>query len=292
MADIHERINSLREVHEVTRQLVIEASTAYRADQLAGYRAALAVAPNATSRWVLQQLLKNAEVAQAERRPLCDDTGIPHLFLELGTGSALSGAHFAAMVDGVRDGLRSLPGRAMGVFGEAQQRVEQSAGLSDDPSDVVPPALVVKPVEGAKARLTVMMLGGGPEIRSHTYRVFHKRSLRTVLDEVVEWAVEGMALLGCTPGVLALGVGRTHYEATALMLEGMAHGDLRVQDESEQYVTDTVNDRGCGPLGLGGQPTVLGTFISIGPQRASGVRIVCLRPGCCMDPRRASAVFA
>jgi len=292
MADVREGMNSLQEVREVTRQLVIEASTVLRADQLAAYRAALAAAPNATSRWVLQQLLENAEVAQAERRPLCDDTGIPHLFLELGTASALGGEHFAAMVDGVRDGLRSLPGRAMGVLGQAQQRVEQSAGLSDDPADVVTPPLVVKPVEGTEARLTVLMLGGGPEIRSRTYRVFHKRSLRTVLNEVVEWAVEGTALLGCTPGVLALGVGRTHYEAATLMLEGMAHGDLRVQDEFEQYVTNRVNARGCGPLGLGGQPTVLSTFIRIGPQRASGVRIVCLRPGCCMDPRRASAVFA
>lgn len=292
MADVGKRMNSPEEVRKVTGQLVIEASTTYRADQLAAYRAALAAVPDGTSRWVLQQLLANAEVAKGERRPLCDDTGIPHLFLELGTGSALSGAHFAAMVDGVRDGLRALPGRAMGVLGEAQQRVEQSAGLSSDPSDIVAPALVVKPVEGSEARLTVLMLGGGPEIRSHTYRIFHQRSLRTVLDGVVEWAVEGTALLGCTPGVLALGIGRTHYEATTLMLDGMAHGDLRVQDEFEQYVTDRVNDRGCGPLGLGGQPTVLGTFIRIGPQRASGVRIVCLRPGCCMDPRRASAVFA
>ena len=155
---------------------------------------------------------------------------------------------------------------------------------------MVPPALTVTMVEGERVRLTVLMLGGGPEIRSRTFRVFHERSLQKVLSEVATWALEGTRLLGCTPSVLGVGIGRTHCEATTLMLEAMAYGDLGVQSAWEESLTCQVNAQGVGPLGLGG-PTVLGSFIRIGPQRASGVRVVCLRPGCCMDPRRATAVL-
>jgi fumarate hydratase subunit alpha len=275
----------------IARDLVIEASTTYRPDQVRSYRKALAAASEGPGRWVLEQLLENAAVAEHDRRPLCDDTGIPHLFLELGTDCVFSSSHLSAMLAGVREGLSLLPGRAMAVNGSPQQRVEQSCGLSEDPADVVSPPLVLMSVPGSQSRLTVLMLGGGPEIRTRTYRVFHERSLRKVLTEAAGWAVEGTTLLGCTPSVLAIGIGRTHYEATTLMLESMVHGDLGVQDEWERLVTAEVNARGCGPLGFGGGPTVLGTFIRIGPQRASGVRIVCLRPGCCMDPRRATAVI-
>lgn len=275
----------------VTRDLVIRASTTYRPDQAFAYRRALVAAPEGPGRWVLEQLLENAIVAEREQRPLCDDTGIPHLFLELGAESDFGPAHLCAIAEGVRDGLDALPGRAMAVNGGMKQRVEQSDGLSDDPADVVAPAIALKPIPCGQSRLTVLMLGGGPEMRSRTYRIFHERSMRKLLMEVANWAVEGTTLLGCTPSVLAIGVGRTHYEATTLMLEAMAHGDFREQDEWERWVTDEVNARGCGPLGLGGGPTALATFVRVGPQRASGVRIVCLRPGCCMDPRRATAVF-
>jgi fumarate hydratase subunit alpha len=281
-------IDALR---EKSRDLLIEASTTYRPDQMAAYQAAIAASPEGSGRWVLEQLLANADLAQRERRPLCDDTGIPHVFLELGTESEFGPQHLQAILLGVEDGLRALPGRAMAVRGGAQQRVEQSAGLSEDSADVVPPAVAVTPIPGAASRLTVLMLGGGPEIRSRTYRVFHQRSLRNVLSEVAGWAVEGTTLLGCTPSVLAIGIGRTHYEATTLMLQAMVHGDLDEQDSWERFVTDEVNTLGRGPLGLGGGPTALGTFLRIGPQRASGVRIVCLRPGCCMDPRRATAIL-
>jgi fumarate hydratase subunit alpha len=275
----------------ITRDLIVQASTTYRPDQIAAYRLALARTDEGPGRWVLEQLLANADVAGRKQSPLCDDTGIPHLFLELSTESDLGPLPLQAMAEGVRDGLRALPGRAMAVHGNPQQRVEQSAGLGDDPAEVIPPALVLEPAPGPESRLTVLMLGGGPEIRSRTYRVFHERSLKRVLAEAANWAVEGTRLLGCTPSVLAIGIGRTHYEATTLMLRAMAHGDLREQDEWERFVTDQVNARGCGPLGLGGGPTVLGTFIRIGAQRASGARIVCLRPGCCMDPRRATRVL-
>ena len=60
------------------------------------------------------------------------------------------------------------------------------------------------------------------------------------------------------------------------------------QNEMEQRITDELNNTRVGALGLGGDTSVLATFIKVGPLRASGVRIISLRVGCCFDPRRAT----
>ena len=60
------------------------------------------------------------------------------------------------------------------------------------------------------------------------------------------------------------------------------------QSEIENYVSDELNKLNIGPLGLGGKTTVLGSFINIGNQRASGVRIVSIRPACFVEPRVAT----
>ena len=72
------------------------------------------------------------------------------------------------------------------------------------------------------------------------------------------------------------------------MLEAQADGNYDVQSEMEQEITRRVNASGIGPLGLGGNTSVLATFLKVGPQRASGVRIVCVRPTCCFEPRIAT----
>jgi len=195
------------------------------------------------------------------------------------------------MREGVAAGQRALPTRPMGVLGNDAERLAQSGGLSEDPAAVVPPAMVIAPFPGDELRVTVLMLGGGPEIRSRTYRVFHQRSAENVIREAGKWAAEAAAQLGCTPTIPCLGIGRTHYEATTLMLQAMKDGDLDRQSEFETLVTEMVNATGTGSLGLRGSVTALGSFVRVGPARASGVRIVCMRPGCAVDPRRATAVL-
>ncbi|MGA2404554.1 MAG: fumarate hydratase, partial [Syntrophobacteraceae bacterium] len=68
----------------------------------------------------------------------------------------------------------------------------------------------------------------------------------------------------------------------------MKEGDLSEQSLLEARVTELINATGVGPLGLGGKTTALGTFLKVGPMRASGVRIVSARPCCCFEPRRAT----
>ncbi len=272
---------------KVARALVAAAST-FREDQKAAYRRAIAGETNDKARWVLEQILENARVAEQARKPLCDDTGIPHLLLEVGPSRSVTASLLADIRAGVAEGLRLLPGRPMAVRGNAMARIDQSGGLSDDPADVLPAPIAVRETDNDVLRLTVLMLGGGPAIRGVTRRVFHRHSTGAVVDEIVARATEGVRSLGCSPCTLALGIGRSQYEATSLMLEAMAKGDYGMQSDFEQEITARVNAAAIGPLGLGGGVSVLATFSRIGPQRASGVRIVALRPCCCFEPRRAS----
>lgn len=273
---------------EKVAQCLVEASIKFRPDQIKKYEEAISQEENPEARWVLEKILEDAQIAEAKGLPLCDDTGIPHLFIEFGAGVKIDSELDTAIREGVSLGLQRLPGRPMAVKGEPLERLEQSKGLYQESEALLPAPLLYRPFLGEGLNITVLMLGGGPEIRSKTFRVFHQHESKKVITEVGQWAKEVSGQLGCTPCILAIGIGRTHYEATVLMLEAMKEGNLERQSESEKLVTEIINESKVGPLGLGGKVTALGSFIKIGPQRASGVRIVCMRPGCCFDPRRAT----
>ena len=159
---------------------------------------------------------------------------------------------------------------------------------SDRPGGRKGHGVITRSVGGDKLTLTVLLLGGGPEIRAKTRRIFHRRSIDYVLDEVGAWLTAEIGSLGCTPAVAAVGIGRSQVEASTLMLEAMAEGNLDNQNDFEKKITAAINASKVGPLGLGGDVTALGTFLKIGPTRASGVRIVSARPCCCVEPRRAT----
>jgi len=273
---------------EKVKDTLVRAGSTFRADQKEAYRKAIAAETLPRAKWVLETVLENAEVAEHDHTPLCDDTGIPHLFLEVGPKKSVSGEMLEAVRIGVIEGLRELPGRPMGIKGDDKQRLDQSGGLDADPSGVLPAPILIKSVAEDVLRLHVLMLGGGPAIRGKTLRVFHKHSVSVVTDEIINWAREAVALLGCTPCALSVGIGRSQFEATSLMMEAMVYGNFAVQSDLEKMITEKVNESNVGPLGLNGKTSALATFLKVGPQRASGVRVVSLRPSCCFEPRRAS----
>ena len=276
---------------EIVADCLVKAGSTFREDQKEAYRKAIADERIESSCWVMKQVLENALVAEERRSPLYDDTGIPHLFLEVGPNKAVTGALLEEIKEGVRQGLRQLPGRPMAIKGDDYARIDQSGGLDEDSGALAASPIIIKPVEEDFLRLTVLMLGGGPAIRGVTQRVFHKHSVDVVIDEIVSRAQPAVSQLGCSPCTLAIGIGRSQFEATSLMMEAMAKGDFGVQSDFEKRITEKVNEANVGPLGLGGKHSVLATFAKIGPQRASGVRIVALRPCCCFEPRRASVLL-
>ena len=267
---------------------LVRAGSTFREDQKEAYRKAIADEDNSNACWVMRQVLDNALVAEQRRSPLCDDTGIPHLFIEVGPNRNVTGELLEQIKEGVALGLRQLPGRPMAIKGDDYARIDQSGGLDEDSGALVPSPILIKPVKEDVLRLTVLMLGGGPAIRGITQRVFHKHSVDVVIEEIVNRATPAVRQLGCSPCVLAVGVGRSQFEATSMMMEAMVYGDFNKQSDFEKKITEKVNEANIGPLGLGGKHSVLATFAKVGPQRASGVRIVALRPCCCFEPRRAS----
>ncbi len=280
------------DIVSLVRDTLVEAGSTFRADKKEAYRQAIEREQNEKARWVLKTILDNAEAAEANRSPLCDDTGIPHLLLEVGADCAVTGRMLDEIREGVRQGLRSLPGRPMGIMGDDSSRIDQSGGLDPDSAGVEPAPILLRRCEENVLRLHILMFGGGPAIRAKTYRVFHKHDTQVVLDEIVKWATEGVAQLGCSPCTLAVGIGRSHFEAASMMLQAQADGRYDVQSEMEREITRRVNEASIGPLGLGGNTSVLASFLKVGPQRASGVRIVCVRPTCCFEPRIATVDLA
>lgn len=273
---------------EKVADCLVRAGSTFREDQKEAYRRAVVDEELDVACWVMKQVLDNALVAEERRSPLCDDTGIPHLFLEVGKNKAVTGELLVQIKEGVAMGLRQLPGRPMAIKGDDYARIDQSGGLDEDSGALAPSPIIIKPVDEDVLRLTVLMLGGGPAIRGITQRVFHKHSVDVVIDEIVNRAIPAVCQLGCSPCTLAIGVGRSQFEATSLMMEAMAKGNYNIQNDFERTITSRVNESNIGALGLGGKTSVLATFAKIGPQRASGVRIIALRPCCCFEPRKAS----
>jgi fumarate hydratase subunit alpha len=276
------------EIVTLVRNTLVEAGSTFRPDKKEAYRHAIKTEQNEKAKWVLETVLENAEAAEKNQSPLCDDTGIPHLVLEVGENCAVTGRMLDAIREGVAEGLRKLPGRPMGIMGDDSHRIDQSGGLDPDPAGVEPAPILLRRSADDVIRLHILMFGGGPAIRAKTYRVFHKHDTQVVLDEIVKWATESVSQLGCSPCTLAVGVGRSHFEASSMMLQAQTDGRYDVQSDMELEITRRVNEASIGPLGLGGNTSVLATFMKVGPQRASGVRIVCVRPTCCFEPRIAT----
>ena len=264
---------------------LVAAGSTFREDKKNAYKKAIKNETNEKAKWVLETILANAEAAEKHHSPLCDDTGIPHLVLEVGPDAVVTGRTLDAIKEGIIQGLRKLPGRPMGIMGDDSHRIDQSGGLDPDSAGVESVPILIRRCEDNVLRLHILMFGGGPAIRAKTYRVFHKHNTQVVLDEIVKWATEGVAQLGCSPCTLAVGIGRSHFEATAMMLQAQVDGKYDVQSEMEKEITRRLNEADIGPLGLRGKTSVIATFMKVGPQRASGVRIVCVRPTCCFEPR-------
>ncbi|HBA55611.1 MAG TPA: fumarate hydratase, partial [Syntrophorhabdus aromaticivorans] len=125
-------MNTLKDVTVKTAETLVKASTSFGEDQKEAYQRAHASESNEHAKWVLETILQNAEMAEKMQLPLCDDTGIPHVLLEIGDAAAVPAGFLKAVEDGIASGLRKLPGRPMAVRGGDLERLSQSRGLYED----------------------------------------------------------------------------------------------------------------------------------------------------------------
>ena len=281
-------------INEISKS-IIEASTRLSQDKLKALKRAIDAETNENASWCLSQILENYLVAEKTKFPLCDDTGIPHVIIEIGEDRHITGQLLGQIHEGIELGLNNLPARPMAVKGGEIERIEQSQGLFEKPGMLKPASILIdsnsdestykREISPDTLNIHFLLEGGGPEIRARTFRVYHKRSFSNVIDTAVDWLGDSLKMLGCTPSIPSIGIGRTHYEATSLLLKSIAYGNLENQSDIENHVTSSLNESGIGPMGFGGKTTVLGSYVNIGCQRASGVRIVSVRPSCFVEPR-------
>ncbi|OED00527.1 MULTISPECIES: fumarate hydratase [Methanobrevibacter] len=286
------------DILEDISKTIIDASTTLSQDKFNALKRSIDAEDNENAKWALEQILENYKVAQDIKFPLCDDTGIPHVIIEIGEDREISGDLLNQIHKGIELGLNNLPARPMAVIGDEVQRIEQSKGLFEKPGMLRPVSILIdtandestykRDISSDTLNIHFLLEGGGPEIRANTFRVYHKRSFDNVINTACGWLEESLRMLGCTPSIPSIGIGRTHFESTSLLLKSIAYGNLDNQSEHEQKITQRLNETCIGPMGFGGKTTVLGTYLNIGNQRASGVRIVSVRPSCFVEPRVAT----
>ena len=131
------------DIVEKVSDSIIEASTSLSEDKKNALKSAIKNETNENASWALTQILKNYEVGEKTRFPLCDDTGIPHVIIEIGQDREISGELLNQIHEGIALGLNNLPARPMAVKGDFVERIEQSEGLYEKPGMLHPANILI-----------------------------------------------------------------------------------------------------------------------------------------------------
>lgn len=210
---------------------------------------------------ILQQLLKNAEIAGEKEIPLCQDTGIAVVFLELGQDVHIEGRNlYEAVNEGVRQGYRTGYLRKSVVEHPLQRR---------NTGDNTPAVIHVKIVPGDNLKITVMPKGGGGENVSAVKMLTPSEGVRGIKKFVLD-QVAAAGPNPCPPIIVGLGIGG-NLEKCALMAKEALLRPPGVRSkfpdiaELEKDLLEEINKLGIGPQGLGGRVTALAVNIEIYP---------------------------
>jgi fumarate hydratase subunit alpha len=185
---------------------------------------------------------------------MCQDTGVPIIFVELGRELCLDFDLKDAISEGVERATKEVPLRPNAVHPLTRKNPGNNIGLHI-------PQINIDLVEGDSIKITVMPKGAGSENVSML-----KMFLPSQIDKIPKFVVEVVKnAMGkpCPPIFLGIGIGST-FDGCAKLAKKALLRDVRIMDEFEQEITDTANKLGIGPMGLGGSTTVLGTFVEIG----------------------------
>ncbi|OPZ77788.1 MAG: L(+)-tartrate dehydratase subunit alpha [Actinobacteria bacterium ADurb.Bin444] len=257
----------MRELHAqvitaAVDRLFREACTRMADDVRAALERALDQEQGELGREVLLQLLKNAEVAAAERLPLCQDTGLAVMFVELGQDvHVVGGSLEAALNEGVRSAYVGAMLRCSCVAEPAHARINTG--------DNTPAIVHMRVVPGDRLRIVALPKGAGAENKSTLTMLEPSRGIRGVIDSVVDTVQRGGAS-ACPPLVVGVGVGGNFEKAALLaklaLLRPLGSTSLVPRLASlESELKTRCNALGIGPMGLGGTVTVLDVFVEEAP---------------------------
>ena len=247
--------------NEVAR-LCIEACYYLGDDVLAALQKARANEPSPVGQAVLDQILQNAEIASRGELPLCQDTGLTVVFLELGQEvHIVGGSLYEAIQEGVRKGYQEGYLRKSVVDKPFSARINTK--------DNTPAVIHTEIMPGDRLKITVAPKGGGSENMSYL-RMFSPAAGR---QGIIDWVVECVDKSGanpCPPIIVGVGIGGTIEQTTLIAKKallrpvGQPHPDPEVA-EMEAEILERVNKLGIGPQGLGGRTTALAVHVETFP---------------------------
>ena len=249
------------DITESVARLCTEANIKLGDDVYSALQKAEQTEESPVGREVLAQLLENADIARAERMPICQDTGFAVIFVELGqdvhiTGSLLNDAINAGVAKGYTEGyLRKS------IVAHPLDR--KNTGNN------TPAVIHVEVVPGDKLKITIAPKGGGSENMSAVNMLKPSDGVEGVKRFVVD-TVKSAGPNPCPPIIIGVGIGGTMEKAAllakkSLLREVGEHNPNPTDAQLEEELLDLVNKTGIGPAGLGGRTTALAVNIETFP---------------------------
>jgi fumarate hydratase subunit alpha len=245
-------------VTAAVKDLCITANYDLPVDVYDALKSAAEAEESPVGREVLAQLVENADIAAADRVPICQDTGFAVIFAEVGQDVHLTGGDFEQAVhEGVRQGYSD---------GYLRKSVAEEPGHARrNTKDNTPAIIHTSIVPGDRVCLTMMAKGGGAENMSSLNMLKPAQGWAGMVDAVVE-TVGRAGSNPCPPVIIGVGIGGTIEKVTLLAKKallrdvGSMHPDPRIAGMEDELL-EKINALGIGPQGLGGRTTALDVFI-------------------------------
>ena len=264
----------MRNVHisEITRnikEMCIEANHFLSEDMSAAMKNAVQTEESPLGKQILNQLQENLQIAGEDMIPICQDTGMAVVFLEIGQDVHLEGGSVEdAVNEGVRQGY---------VEGYLRKSVVKDPIIRENTKDNTPAVIHYSIVPGEKVRIKVAPKGFGSENMSRVFMLKPADGIEGVKNAVLT-AVKDAGPNACPPLGVGVGVGGT-FEKCALMAkealtrEVGTHSELEWVKDLEEEILQKINNLGIGPGGLGGTTTALAVNVNTYPTHIAGLPV-------------------
>lgn len=251
------------------REMCIEANHYLSPDMDAAMKQAVNTEKSELGKKILNQLQDNLKIADEDTIPICQDTGMAVIFMEVGQD-----VHFVGMAveDAVNEGVRQ--GYTQGFL---RKSVVRDPLIRENTRDNTPAVVHYTIVPGDKVNITMAPKGFGSENMSRVFMLKPADGLEGVKKAILT-AVEDAGPNACPPMVVGVGVGGTFEKCAILAKKALTrpvdeHSDIPYVKEMEIEMLDKINKLGIGPGGLGGTTTALAVNINTYPTHIAGLPV-------------------
>lgn len=263
------RVINLSEITENIKEMCIEANHFLTQDMKDCLYEVAEKEESPTGKQVLSQLQENLNIAGEEMIPICQDTGMAVVFMEIGQDVHLEGGSLEdAINEGVRKGY---------VEGYLRKSVVNDPIIRENTKDNTPAVIHYDIVPGDKIKITVAPKGFGSENMSRVFMLKPADGIEGVKNAILT-AVQDAGPNACPPMVVGVGIGGTFEKCAilakkALTREVNIHSNIPYVKELEEEMLEKINNSGIGPGGLGGRITALAVNINTYPTHIAGLPV-------------------